>query len=266
MKNTWFESRKEVFLRDLLRDFFEAKIYFDRLIAEHKKSSTIPFKMLDSWVGTETKKGPLWNLKDQSHRLFRNQESQANLFEYLFDWALGSIFHESMKLKEDSYQLEAYKPLLELETFYEHCKDNRTVAKLINKYVSLIEKTPKNLARELQNITQLFSEAQSHLREIFFLHRDNNLLVRFILDNKKSVEKVLGKGSFLSLLSQMFPEGIQMAYLAVGEDCMQRGWSRDAARYLKKAVKLGSENSEALNLLKKLQNTPHTKVAKETIQ
>jgi len=248
IKNFWLESRRDVFLRDLVQDFIEAKLYVDMLRAEHRTTATLPYNMLDAWIGSEIKKSALWNLKDQCHNLFRNSGTKSNLYEHLFDWTIGSIFHEAIKLKEDSYQMETYKPLLEQGIY----KQNAELSRIVGDYFEVIENARKNLAEELERINHLFSKALLHLVEILPLHRDNILLVRFLLDNtKKLSEKVFGKKTFNQIVHTMFPEGLASAYLCVAEKCIQSGWYRDATRYLKKVVKLDATNKKALELLQK---------------
>ena len=261
MKNSWLKLRKDFFLRDLFRDFFDAKIYFDKICKTYNNSSSVPFKMMDTWVGTEKENGPLWSLKEQSHKLFRNSHYKSSLFEHLFDWIMGSIFHESMKLKEDSYQVESYKPLLELEVSTHN--DNKVLSKIISEYFSLIEKANHNLKEELESVNELFSKAIFHLREILIFHKNNILLLRFFLDNKKDIEKVFGKGSFTSLTNQMFPKGIHEAYLLAAKDCTENGWYKDAEKYLKNALKADAKNKEAQTLFKELKDKAGFENAKE---
>lgn len=250
MQNTWLASRKDIFLKGLIQDFFEAKVCFDSLCDTYRQSSTVPYRRLDTWIGTETKKGSLWNLKDQCHRLFRNAGSKNNPYEYLFDWTIGSIFHEAIKLKEDAYQLESYKPLLELEVY----KKNEALTKIIHEYFPVIENARSNLKDELTRIGELFSKAILLLKEIIPLYRDNILLVRFLLDTSRKVpENLFGKDSFGNILHRMFPEGLPAAYLAVAEKCITGGRPGDAVKYLKRVLQIDHKNDRALGLLKQLE-------------
>lgn len=251
MKNSWLESRREFFLRNLVQDFFEAAIYFDRFCNEHQLTGLVAYSTLDAWIGTESLKGPLWNLKDQCHRLFRNNE-QNNLYEHLFDWCIGSIFHETIKLKEDAYQLEAYRPLLELEVY----RLDKTFALIIDEYRAVIENARSSLSDELSRIRQLFEKALAHLKSIFPSHCSNMLLVRFLLDNERLLaHKSFGRGYGKALLSAMFPEGLHSAYLAAAGHCIANDRQQGAVRYLKKAAALDPDNAEALRLLREITNT-----------
>ncbi|MFC1591778.1 hypothetical protein ACFL43_04585 [Thermodesulfobacteriota bacterium] len=250
MNKTWITFRKDVFLRDLFQEFFDAWLYFEKIRKKHKKSSAIPFKMLDDWVGSENKKGPLWHLKDQSHRLFRNSQYKSSLYEHLFDWTMGSIFHEAMKLKEDSYQVESYKPLLELEV--SRNDHNQELSKIINEYFVLIENANKNLINELQNVDELLSKAIYHLREIFILKKKNIHLLRLLLDNQKTARLVFGKKNLDKTFTQMYPEGMHTAYITVAKDCREHGWMDAAYAYAQSALKSAPGNKSVVKLLNEL--------------
>jgi hypothetical protein len=233
----------------MVQDFFNAYSYFELICAEQKKNGLIAYHLLDAWVGSEITKGPLWDLKDHCHRLLRNNESKTNPYEPLFDWTIGSIFHETIKLKEDAYQLEAYRPLLDLEIY----KKDQAVADIIDEYLTVIENAYSSLNDELLRIRQLFLKALSHLKAIFPSYRNNMLLVRFLLDySRKPAHRVPGKEYFSTVLSCMFPEGLQTAYLAAAEYCIAVGGHHDAARYLKRVLAQEPHNAAAQVLLQKI--------------
>ena len=245
MKNVWISFRKDVFVRDLIQDFCESALYFEKIWGMFSESAFIPFKVLDAWVA-----GPLWNLKEQSHRLFRNTHHKCSLYEHLFDWTMGSIFHEAMKVKENTYQVESYKPLLEMEV--KNSEKNPALSDIISEYFSLIEKANIDLKQELERVHELFSKAVFHLREIIIYYKDNILLIRFLIDNKKKFEKIFGKDSLADLFEQMFPKGIHDAYLRAAESCFTSGRFLEAETYLKKAVVQDKKSTKAQKLLKEL--------------
>ncbi len=247
-ENPWLESKRDILLRDVVHYFIEAKLYADMLYKKHGTTTTLPYGLLDEWVGSENAKGLLWNLKDLCHDVFRNRGSKSNVAEYLFDWIIGSIFHEAMKLKEDAYQVENYMPLLEQEPV----KNHKASSPMTQEFLEVIENARTNLAAELMRIHTLFSRALTQLLDILPLYRDNVLLVRFLLDNAKLLsDKIFIKKTFTILIQNMFPEGLVGAYLFVAERCMQGGWYREAARYLKKALKIDAANKKAHDLLQK---------------
>ena len=241
MKTSWLEQRKDIFVRNLVQDFFTAKKYFDELREHNKKKSALPFySMLEVWIGTETDKGPLWQLKEQSHRLYRSNRSKISLYENLFDWVVSSIFHESMKLKEDIYQVESYKPLLEMGL--SDNTENREIAKIIEEYYALIGRATRSLKEEIDSIDELFTKGLLHLRSLIVFYKNNALLLRFLIDNTITTETMFGQGALQQILLEMFPAGVHEAYILMSESCMQNGWYDQAQTYLKIAMKTGAAN------------------------
>ena len=190
MNNHWILDRREVFERDLIQEFFEAKLFFDSIVRTYRHNETVSFEQLDTWVGTDENKGPLWLLKDHSHRLYRRNSHAGSLFENLFDWTVGSIFHETIKLKEEAYQIESYKPLLELKV--NNKTYDETLGGIIREYFVLIERAKENVPPGVHNIEELFSKALYHLHEIIYASRDNMLVLLLLLAEEKKASEVSG--------------------------------------------------------------------------
>jgi hypothetical protein len=240
MNTIWLEQRKDIFVRNLVQDFFAAKNYFDELQTHHNKKGSLPYSMIDVWVGRESDKGPLWHLQEQSHRLYRSSGLAISLYENLFDWAVSSIFHESMKLKEDIYQVESYKPLQELGLSDDQAQ--RELAETIQEYYALIDRASRSLNEEIESIGDLFTKGLLHLRSLIVTYRNNALLLQFLIDNEKTVETMFGQGALQQILQEMFPSGVHEAYILISESCMQNGWYSRARKYLDTAMKTGAAN------------------------
>lgn len=250
MENRWFEERKDLFFRNLIQSFLESKMFFDDLYQYYKTNDAIVFERMDFWVGTEIKKGPLWNLKDNCHNIFRKSESKINLSEYLFDWTLGSIFHEGMKLKEDVYQLEVYLPSTDkINT----SKGAEQIEEVLEEYFTVIDKATRNLDAEMESIKDLFSKAVERLKELLTNHAHNGLLIRFLLENKKLVEKALGRNSLEEIISSLYPDQPERAYFTAGKSCLKGGWFKEAKEYFKKALEMNPNYKDATNHLKEVE-------------
>ena len=87
---------------------------------------------------------------------------------------------------------------------------------------------------ELKNITVLFTKTVEYLNEIFILHKDNKLLIKLLLDNKKPIEDIFYKGAQKIILEKMFDNGIDDALLYTADKMRQNGWHKDSDKYLKK--------------------------------
>lgn len=251
MTNRWFEGRKELFFKELVYTFLESKVFFDQLYRHYRKHKIVPFERMESWIGTETRKGPLWNLKDTCHMLFRQSGPKITLSEYLFDWTVGSIFHEGMKLKEDAYQLEAYLPSTEGITSSDNKED---IEAILAEYVTIIEKVTRNLGAEIKSIHDLFDRASERLRELLANHAHNGLMVRCLLEESELVEKALGKNSLEKILAALYPQHPEQAYLTAGKSCMRGGWFKEAKVYFSKVLELKPSQPEAQKCLREAEH------------
>lgn len=246
--NEWFEERKDLFFKDLVYYFLESKIFFDDLYHNYKNIGAVPFERMEFWVGSETKKGLLWKVKDTSHKLFRNTETKISLSEYLFDWSVGSIFHEGMKLKEDVYQLEAYLPSYKnIDT----AKKTEEIEEILGEYITVIEKATSNLDAGMESINYLFGKAEGRLKELLVNHAHNGLTLRFLLENKELVEKALGIKNLQQLILSLYPHHPERAYLMAGTSYLNGGWFREAIHCFTKALEINPNSSEAKKQLQK---------------
>ena len=247
MSNQWILERREVFERDLIQDFFKAKLFFDTIARAYQRSDTVSFEQLDVWVGSDQNKGPLWLLKDHSQRLYRSSSNAGSLYENLFDWTVGSIFHETIKLKEEAYQIESYKPLLEMQVKNKTCDE--TLGSIIQEYFVLIERAKETVPVEMQNIGALFNKALYHLHEIIFGGRDNMLILLLLLEEEKNANAVFGRDQYRALLKRMFPEGPHTAWLAAGRHYLDGGWHSQARPFIERALEIQADNACAIDLL-----------------
>ena len=247
MSNQWIQERREVFERDLIQDFFKAKLLFDTIARAYQRSDTISFEQLDAWVGSDEKKGPLWLLKDHSQRLYRSSSNAGSLYENLFDWTVGSIFHETIKLKEEAYQIASYKPLLEMQVKNKTCDE--TLGSIIQEYFVLIERAKETVPGEVHNIAELFNKALYHLHEIIFAGRGNMLILLLLLEDEKNANAVFGREHYRELLNRMFPEGLHTAWLAAGRHYLEGGWHIEARPLIERALEIQGGDPCALDLL-----------------
>ena len=98
----------------LLREFLAGYTAFIELFTRYGIHD-IPFAKLRELVGDD-EGAVLFRMKEKSHSLFRTDEfaSEVVRHEALFDLALGSLFHEAMKLRESLYQRDVYGPRVAL--------------------------------------------------------------------------------------------------------------------------------------------------------
>ena len=219
-----------------------AKLFFDDLYEEYKASGLFSFEKLNRWIGTETNQGSLWNLKEDSHLLFRTNSS-SSFYERVFDWTLGSIFHGGMKLKENVYLLEVYQKEGKAFTESRNIPEDLNIEALLEEYQVTFTKARDSAVDEVENLRYLFSKAMEHLQRLICANKHEGLLIRFLIENQEMYDRVYdGAGALLELLNSMYKQGVQDAFLLAARDYRRGGWHGKALVLLKKALALGTEN------------------------
>ncbi|MFH0810784.1 MAG: hypothetical protein V2A77_10030, partial [Pseudomonadota bacterium] len=197
----WFEQRKDFIFKEVVRSYVKNYLYCRTVYDKCKRDHELPFVSMDYWVGTETKRGPLWQIKDASHSLFRNVHADHGLRGYLFDWAVGSAFHAAMKLKEDVYLLGSYRLR---QDALEGCGD-AAILKRLAKCHQTAEKIGRGLTRQLKDIQHLLDEAGRQLRDLLPDQRQNNILMRYFLEERLELQKVWGPDALTRFFEEIFP-------------------------------------------------------------
>ncbi|MGB9497285.1 MAG: tetratricopeptide repeat protein [Dissulfuribacterales bacterium] len=255
MKNTdkqsWLDERKDLFVKNVLRDFINSYAFFLNIEKKFKEKG-ISYEGLDNWVGTQTDRGMLWILKDNCHRLWKDIDSGSQPEPFFFDWMVGAIFHEAMKLKENIYMADRYHPAFQVVSTATSAHSCR----------QFFKETLEDIQRGMSRLGELFMYAAEHLKSLLLTERDNSLLVRFMLENKSEIDKLWQKsGGLDQMLHTMFPEGLDEAYCMAGENYMEGSWYAEARMAFLEALKINPECKKAKSglgiLEKRLEELSH---------
>ena len=101
----------EAGLVDIVRDLMSAHRMTRRIFARYRRGE-LSFGEVQELVW-DTEDAVLFRLKERSHALFRRARGESEVMmrrEALFDLAVGSLFHEAMKFRENFYQRSVYGP------------------------------------------------------------------------------------------------------------------------------------------------------------
>lgn len=226
MSKTWVISKIPEFVRDVLRDFCLVSQRLFTEFSRYDQTGQISFVFFKELLGEEMNKGQLWRLKDTSHILFRSRSRPERIGLYL-DWCIGYIFHECMKLREDSYQQENYRPWFEMMHGDQNLPPEE---KLISKELfTVLEQTNESIEREVSRIRFILF----HCRRIFILylsaHQDNALLARFIFVQEDLVREVF-KSSYHELVHSIYRDNPGKLYQLAAQSLEQGGWTQEAAQ------------------------------------
>jgi hypothetical protein len=160
----------------------------------------------------------LYRLKECSHALFRDDESGGEPSrigpEELFDLAVGSLFHEAMKLRENFYQRHAYGPKVRA------LREARVADAegLLQEFEKILSGADERLEESLQEAESLLAETMGPFRALLRAHACNGFVSRYLTNRAALVEEVFG-------------EPID-AVLAAIHGSAGLGWARAARSYL----------------------------------
>jgi hypothetical protein len=242
MSRNWITSKRNEFVRDTLRDFCLVSRQFETVFETYDASGQISFDHIRDLIGKETCKGELWRLKDTAHLLFQSEPPTLLVGRFL-EWALGSLFHEAVKLMEDAYQLTNYKPwFLTLQ----RGKTLRPEEQLLgSELYSIIEQTADSIRREVKRIRFLLF----HCRRMFILylpaHVENPLLARFLYDQNDLVRSIF-KSCYEDLVRAVYENRPERMYVLASRSLRQGGWVRDAGLALEMAENIRPDNPMVL--------------------
>jgi hypothetical protein len=256
MKKSWLASRTDIFVRALFEDFFASLQNFSALAAAYRRSDCVDYARLEDLVGTDMSRGRLWQLKDLSHLLCRSDTPPVRLQEQLFDWALSTLFHEAMKLKENVYLVERHRTLRDLAGA--HPETAPAVSRAIAEYDRLLIGIREAIARGIDGIAGLFVQALDHLRALAPQHRGNLLLVRFLLEQQAELDAPPHPLGVPGIIGSMFPGGMSDACSAVAADCLKKGWRREALAFGTRALEHNPGHRQAGALMDTLRATSDT--------
>jgi hypothetical protein len=190
-------------------------------------------------------KSHLFHLKEMSHELFRNS-NDASYKEKLYDITVGYIFHEAMKLRENMYQLEYYRPQCDIDLN----KLTDQEKKIVHEIGLLVNKAEVRLKEGFKEIKILLNELVGQLKDLIVFYKTNYLLPRFIFENERSLKRIYGKKGFENLLNMAYSDGRYFLILKAGQSYLESQYYDTARLLFKKALRLDSHNTSALFLYK----------------
>jgi tetratricopeptide (TPR) repeat protein len=229
-----------------VRSLLLSEIAFQEIFQKYKEGQ-LRFSDIGNWVDDKGQ-SLLYDLKEKCHSLFRHMGKRThNRNEWLLDLAIGSIFHEAMKLRESIYQIEVYRPRY---LVYKSKTGKSAYEKdYLQQFERIISRAEKDVADGMEETQSLFRDAIAQLIDFFKMNSKNPFLVRFILEHQTLYQKVYGPKRVKEIFDLMFKKGILEAYDLAGRSYFQSGHYDLASHYFAKALKMDAHHQELQFLL-----------------
>jgi hypothetical protein len=226
-------------LVDIIREFLAAHRLMDRLAARYRDGS-LRFDELDALIG-DHEESVLFRLKERCHALFRADEHDPRVVrhqEVLFDLAVGSLFHEAMKLREDFYQREVYGP--RMRALRSQAGDEAEA--LFGEFERILSVVNERIEEVLQEVEALFLRTREQLRLLLAARSDEAHAVRFLIEHRATAEEVFSE-ELDRLLAGIYGDPAT-AYAFAGRSYLVSGYFGDAERSFAEAIARGGERGE----------------------
>jgi hypothetical protein len=248
--NKWLLAKRDEFVTDIVRNFCIVHQQLCREFEKYDQTESVDFEFMSELLGNEMNQGRLWRLKDTAHLLFRFFPDPPLSGQFL-DWSIGYIFHESMKLKEDAYQLQNYVPWF--QSVQEDGSYRPTERHTGHRLFQLVSQTQESIRREVRRIRFILSECLGIFTRYLSLHSENALLARFIYDSNQLVREVFGR-QYEELLRSMFGQEQERLYLLAAQSLRQGGWAGKASQAVEEAYGMNPDNARVASEKKAIDN------------
>ncbi|MCL4685611.1 hypothetical protein KJ059_12785 [Myxococcota bacterium] len=221
--------RTEIGLVDIAREFLLADGALRELFARHR-ASTLRWEDVQRLVG-DTEASVLFRLKERSHVLFRAGVSASELPRVaLFDLAVGSLFHEAMKLRENVYQLEVYAPKVEAAQIDAEPGSEP----LFEDFARILRVSRTRLEEALAETESLLEQTRRQFRVLLTTHSKSGLVTRYLLENASLAEEVLGEP--LDILFESIHGSAGAGYAIAAYSYLESGYFDAGRRALAEAL------------------------------
>jgi hypothetical protein len=181
------EAPPDAALVEILRDFLLAHREL-RAVAALYRSGELRFERVKSLVG-DGEEAVLFRLKERCHELFREEDGGRVGREALLDLAVGALFHECMKFRENFYQLAVYGP--KVHALRRAAGEDGE--ELFREFEKILAQSGVRLAEALQEAETLLHQTAAELKGLLRHQSHNGLVARVLVEQGDELAGVFGR-------------------------------------------------------------------------
>lgn len=200
----------------------------------YKKNKKYNFSRLDS---IEVK---LYFLKNAVHEAFRRENAGDKVTEEdLFDLILGSIFHETLHLKEYVYTLEYYKQRYEkYEKAMESKKTTHYEREFLIHCCQIVDEAHLGLPEKTKELEDLYKSALYQIEVMLKKKKNNSSIVRMLYMNCNIIRDIYRNG-IKQLYEIIYKCGAIEGYFVAGKHFMEKNFMKQACEAFDNALNAG---------------------------
>jgi hypothetical protein len=230
---------------DILRDFMVAHRLLHALFESHR-AGDLRFADVTLLAG-DGEGSVLFRLKERCHALFRGAQAEAPApvgREALFDLAVGELFHESMKLRENLYQLEVYAP--KVSALRGASTDSADDA-LFREFAKIQDTAAGRLEEALEETGTLMDQTRRQLRSLLRNHRDDGLVARCLVEHSEAADDVF-EMDIAKLREEIYGDAAR-GYATAAHSYLASAFYGEAQEALQRAQEESGEREEFHGLI-----------------
>jgi hypothetical protein len=230
------EAPSAAALVEIVRDFLHAHRELRAIAALHR-SGELRFERVKSLVG-DGEEAVLFRLKERCHALFREDGGERVGREALLDLAIGALFHECMKFRENFYQHAVYGP--KVRALRASAGDDGEG--LFREFEKILAQSSVRLAEALQEAETLLQQTAVELRGLLRAQAHNGLVARLLIEQGGELSAVFGR-DLPVLLAEVFGS-VAAGYERAARSYLQSGYFGEAAGSFAEALGGGRGGAE----------------------
>jgi len=230
-------------LVDILRAFLLADQSMRRIFARYREGA-LTFDEVQRLVGDD-EGSVLFRLKERCHALFRGSERAPGIAmqrEALFDLAVGSLFHEAMKFRENLYQKTVYGPKVRAL----RSQPGAEAEGIFQEFEKILAAAGVRLDEALHETEALLVHTRAQFRALLAAHPENGLVARFLVEERVLVEEVLGD-ELDDVLASIHGTAV-LGYARAASSYLESGFFAPARRALAEALARDPGRADLLQL------------------
>jgi hypothetical protein len=228
-------------LVEIVREFLAAHRLLRRVSGRYR-AGQLAFAEVGTLVGDD-ERSVLFRLKERSHALFRGERGEGAIgATALFDLAVGSLFHEAMKFRENFYQRSAYGPKVQAL----RRAAVRDESGLLPEFEKLLAAAAIRIDESLQEIDTLLVQTTAQFRVLLAAHARDGVLARVLVARGAELAEALGR-PVDSLFAELYGDAAA-AWSCAGRSLLASGFFVEAAAALHEASLRGRCDGEDARL------------------
>lgn len=248
MSKHWIEANTSRLMAEILRDFCVVSITLEEQFSRHDNAGNLSYSVLRDMIGDEMNRGILWRLKDTAHHLLRDAPN-CSIAAKLLDWAIGYIFHETLKLLEDTHQHQYYASSLRVMAEGNPSPELNAIAR---DFTLMACENQADMGRTVGRIRKLLTHARLFFHRCYASQRNNPHIARLLYIRQDLIREAFA-GEHEKFIESVYGSAKHTLYLNAASSLSRGGRLGQARAALEKAKAIAPDDPEVIAALNKLE-------------